>query len=431
VSVDAHERNATYREVLAAPAFTGLFAGRTVAIVGNTLQIFALSVLVYSTTGSPLLSALAFGAGFLPQVFGGVLLGSLADRVGPRRLILAGYALEAVLAAVLGVVRMPVPVALLLVAAVACYMPVAYGASGRALAGLLEGDAYVLGRSLFTIASSAAQLVGLAFGGVLLAAMGARGALLASAAFCLLAVAVTVLTMPKIPAARSDDRTGTMRAGLAGSVAVFTDATVRRLFLLQWLPPAMCAGAESLLVSYAGARHFPAATVSALMAAIPIGMVVGNFVLGRAAPTRRFRAVPWLLAVLGLPFAFLPVRLPLAAAVALLVVAGVGTAYAIGLQRPFLDAVPEDRSGQAFALLSAGLMTVQGLAPVALGGIAEVTSPETGIAVAGVAVLLLIPAARPRKFLPRRGSTTIIGDRAKDHGGSVPAVRDPSVDIGV
>jgi hypothetical protein len=75
-------------------------------------------------------------------------------------------------------------------------------------------------------------------------------------------------------------------------------------------------------------------------------------------------------------------------------------------------------------------MTVQGLAPVALGGIAQVTSPGTGIAVAGVAVLLLIPAARPRKFLPRRGSTTIIGDRAKDHGGSVPAVRDPSVDIG-
>ncbi|NMO50528.1 MFS transporter [Actinoplanes sp. TBRC 11911] len=430
MSVDAYDRKATYREVLAAPAFTGLFAGRSVAIVGNSLQIFALSVLVYSSTGSPLLSALAFGAGFLPQVFGGVLLGSLADRVGARSLILTGYALEALLSGVLGAFRMPVPVALLLVAAVACYMPVAYGASGRALASLLRGDAYVLGRSLFTIASSAAQLVGLACGGVLLAAMGARGALLASAVFGLLAVLVTVLTMPAMPAAGGDNRTGTMRAGLAGSMEVFADATVRRLFLLQWLPPAMCAGAESLLVAYAGTRHFPAATVSALMAAIPVGMVAGNFVLGRATPRRRLRAVPWLLAVLGLPFAFLPVRLPLLAAVALLVVAGVGTAYAIGLQRPFLDAVPEDRSGQAFALLSAGLMTVQGLAPVLLGGIAEVTAPGTAIGVAGVAVLLLIPAARPRKFLPRRASITIISDRAKDHGGSVSAVRDPAVDIG-
>ena len=405
MSIDDLERKATYREVLAAPAFAGLFAGRTVAIVANTLQIFALSVLVYSSTGSPLLSAHAFGAGFLPQVFGGVLLGSLADRVGPRNLILTGYVLEALLCAVLGLAKMPVLPSLLLVAAVACYMPVAYGASGRALAEFLSGDAYVLGRSLFMIASSAAQLVGLAGGGVLLAAMGARGALLAAAGFSLLAVAVTVLTMPNLAAGRGDGK-GTMRSGLSGSVEVFADPLIRRLFLLQWLPPAMCAGAESLLVSYAGTRQFPTGTVSALMASVPVGMVVGNYVLGRSAPARRLRLVPWLLAVLGLPLAALQMPVPLLVAIALLIVAGVGTANAVGLQRPFLDAVPEERAGQAFALLSAGLMTVQGLAPVALGSIAEFTSPATGISVAGLAVLLVIPAARRlRASRPSVGAT--------------------------
>jgi hypothetical protein len=206
-------------------------------------------------------------------------------------------------------------------------------------------------------------------------------------------VIVTVLTMPKLAAGRGDGK-GTMRSGLAGSVEVFSDALVRRLFLLQWLPPAMCAGAEALLVSYAGTRQFPTSTVSALMAAVPVGMVAGSYVLGRSAPGRRARLVPWLLVVLGLPLVALVVRVPLLVAVGLLVVAGVGTAYSVGLQRPFLDAVPEERAGQAFALLSAGLMTVQGLAPVALGSLAEFTSPAVGIAVAGLVVLLVIPALR-------------------------------------
>ncbi|MEV6841982.1 MFS transporter [Actinoplanes sp. NPDC051411] len=377
----------TYRQVLATPAFAGLFVARTAAIVANSLQIFALSVLVYSSTGSPLLSALAFGAGFLPQVFGGVLLGSLADRRGPRELIVAGYLLETALSVLLGAARIPVLPALLLVGLVACFLPVAYGAGGKALASLLDGDAYVLGRSLFTIAASAAQLAGLAAGGVLLGLLGAQRSLLAAAGCSFAAVLVTVFKVPRLPAGRGRG------SGLTGSIELFGDRTVRRLFLLQWLPPAMCAGAESLLVAYAGSRGYATGTVSALMAAVPVGMVAGNYALGRRAPGRRLRWVPWLLVVLGLPLIALQLRLPLAVAVALLVVAGVGTAYSVGLQRPFLDAVPEGRAGQAFALLSAGLMTAQGLAPAALGALAEVTSPGLGIAVSGLAVLLMIPAA--------------------------------------
>lgn len=392
----------TYRQVLATPAFGALFAARTAAIAANSLQIFALSVLVYSSTGSPLLSALAFGAGFLPQVFGGVLLGPLADRFGPRALIVTGYLLETALSVVLATARIPVLPSLLLVGLVACFMPVAYGAGGKALASLLDGEAYVLGRSLFTIASSAAQLVGLAGGGFLIGFLGARGALLAAAGCSFLAVLVTVLKLPRLPAGG-----GRRRSGLTGSAELFADGTVRRLFLLQWLPPAMCAGAESLLVAYAGTRGFPAGKVSALMAAVPVGMVAGNYALGRS--TQRLRWVPWLLVVLGLPLIALQLRLPLVVAAALLVVAGVGSAYSVGLQRPFLDAVPEERAGQAFALLSAGLMTAQGLAPAAVGALAEVTSPATGIAVSGVAVLLIIPAAAGARTAATGAGTAAAG----------------------
>src|SRR3954462_14735222 len=56
------DRPATYREVFAEPSFRALFVARTLAIGANAVQIFALSVLVYSRTASPPLSAPAFGA---------------------------------------------------------------------------------------------------------------------------------------------------------------------------------------------------------------------------------------------------------------------------------------------------------------------------------------------------------------------------------
>lgn len=80
---------ATYREVLAEPRFRLLFSTRTVAITADAMRITTFSVLVFAATGSALLSALAFGIGFIPQLFGSLLLGSLADRLPPRALIAA------------------------------------------------------------------------------------------------------------------------------------------------------------------------------------------------------------------------------------------------------------------------------------------------------------------------------------------------------
>ncbi len=112
-------------------------------------------MLVFSATGSALLSALAFGIGFIPQLFGSLLLGSLADRLPARALITGGYALTCAAALLLALVWMPVAASLGVVALVALATPVFHGASSRLVAQSLEGDAYVLGRSLNNIASSA------------------------------------------------------------------------------------------------------------------------------------------------------------------------------------------------------------------------------------------------------------------------------------
>src|SRR5215831_13458389 len=130
-----------------------------------------------------------------------MLLGALADRLLSRPLITAGYGLEAATAAALALAGLPAPASLALVAVIATLTPVFAGASSRLIAESLGGDAYVLGRSLANIAASAAQLLGLAAGGATVAALGARDALLITAACHLAAAAAIWVWLPDLPAA--------------------------------------------------------------------------------------------------------------------------------------------------------------------------------------------------------------------------------------
>src|SRR5262249_7352964 len=68
----------TYRQVFAIAEFRALVAVNAIAVADGTLRMLALSVLVYRETGSPLLAAIAYLGGFLPQAIGSTVLMSLA-----------------------------------------------------------------------------------------------------------------------------------------------------------------------------------------------------------------------------------------------------------------------------------------------------------------------------------------------------------------
>lgn len=392
------QTRATYREVLAEPQFRVLFASRTLAIVADTLRIVALSVLVYAITGSPLLAAVTYGIGFAPQAVGGLLLGSLADRLRPRPLIVCGYLIELAAALALALLRLPVAAALGLVAAVACITPTFGGASSRLVAEVLTGDRYVLGRSLSSMASSAGQLVGLAFGGVAVATLGARHALLVCAACHLVAASVVRLGLPDHPAlagtgpgrpGRLAAVAGTLRATAAGNRVLLGLRETRLLLLAHWVPPALVTGAESLVVPYVARRGLPPGTVALLLGALPVGMLVGDLVVGRLLrPVTRERLVGPLIGLLGAPLLGFVLRPGLLLAIVLLGLSGVGFSYTLGLQRRFLASLPDALRGQAFTVLSTGLMTVQGLGPVAVGVLADAAGVPPAMAAAGSATLL-------------------------------------------
>ncbi|UZI29548.1 MFS transporter [Streptomyces sp. VB1] len=391
---------ATYREVLAEPRFRLLFSTRAVAITADALRITTFSVLVFSSTGSALLSAVAFGIGFIPQLFGSLLLGSLADRLPPRALITGGYALTCATALLLALVRMPVAASLGVVALVSLATPVFHGASSRLVAQSLEGDAYVLGRSLNNIAGAGAQLFGLALGGAAVAALGPRGALAVSAVLyfgCALAVRIR---LPRLLPGEfggtlgsgGDDGGadgGAVRASFHGAGLLLRGRTVRRLMLAQWLPVALVAGAEGLIVAYAGEHRFAPGWYAVLMGCLPVGMLVGDLLVGRLLrPRARERLVVPLVALAGLPLIGFAAEPGVGVSSCLLLLSGLGYAYGLGLQRPFLDALPQDGQGQAFGLLGSGSMTLQGIGPVCLGAVAAGMGTGGAIALAGGAVML-------------------------------------------
>ena len=190
---------ATYTQLMRARGVPSLFGLSLAHVLGTSLQIFALSVLVYEQTGSAFWSGTAFAAGFLPQLLGGAVLTSLADRWPARPVLVGGAALRTALALVLATGHLPPAAAIALVALVAVVQPVPSAVQSALVTRLLTGDLYVLGRSVFNIISSGSQLLGLAAGGAVIAALGPSATFVVAAAVQLVGM-LLALTLTSTPA---------------------------------------------------------------------------------------------------------------------------------------------------------------------------------------------------------------------------------------
>ncbi|WP_413754853.1 MFS transporter [Streptomyces sp. MMBL 11-3] len=400
---------ATYGQVFAVAQFRAVFAGRLLGVMSDTLRAVALAVLVYDRTGSPLLTAVTMTINFLPQAAGGLFLAALADRFTPRTLISTGYALQCAIGLLLAVGHLPVAASLVLVAGVACLTPVTTGATARVLAEALAGDTYVLGRSLSYIVAVGAQMVGMAAGGTLVVWLGVERTMLVTAGAHLVAAVISRLFLSPARAAPANapakapatNGGSIVRRTLRGNAALVASPGVLKLIMAQCLPAAYLAAAGSLIIPYSAHRGFSPQQTGVLLAATSVGMLIGDVVIGRAfAPATRERLVLPLLLVMGAPSLTLALDLPYAAVAAAYVVTGTGSAYLLGLQRRFLEAVPAELQGQGFALLNTTTMSIQGVGPLVFGVFAEFVPVGVAIALTGVGsvttTLLLREAVRPR-----------------------------------
>ncbi|MGH3150795.1 MAG: hypothetical protein ACRDOB_08700, partial [Streptosporangiaceae bacterium] len=166
---DALAERTTYRSVFAVGEFRVLFAALLMYVLGFEFEILGLSVLIFDQTRSAFLTALAFSMGFAPQAIGGALFTSLADRLPPRLVIGTGLLTRAAPGLVIGLwPGLPVPAKLALVAAAATVAPVFTATTAGLLPDVLDGDRYILGRSVFSLTGSGTQILGLGLAGAVL-----------------------------------------------------------------------------------------------------------------------------------------------------------------------------------------------------------------------------------------------------------------------
>lgn len=393
---DVHERPATYAEVFAGREVRVLFGAFLLRALSTTTEILGLSVLVLATTGSVFWSAVAYGVGFAPYLLGGSLFTSLADRVPARTLVVLSLLVRAVPGLLIGLLHLPVPAMLLLVLCVGAFDPVGTAATGRLTRTLLTGDRFVVGRSVLSAVASVAQVAGLALGGVLLLAVTPRNLLLVSGLALVLGAVVARLGLRHQLVTHEPPTGGAVRQTLRGNRRLLADARVRGLLLAQWVPAWLVTGAEALVVGYVAHRGWPTGGASLVLAAVPVGMLVGDVLVARALRPRRREQLAFPLALLvGLPLMTWALAPPYAAVVTLGVVCGLGFAYQVGLQRRFAESLPEPDQGLGFGLLSSGLMGGQGLGPVVAGALATALGPGVAIsAMGGVAVLAVLALHR-------------------------------------
>ncbi|MER6750091.1 MFS transporter [Streptomyces fungicidicus] len=383
----------SYRDLFRTPEFTPLFLSSSAQTVARTTSGLALATLVFRETASPLLAALSMFGPSLAHVLGATLLMSAADRLPPRATTTGTALVYAALTALLALPGLPVAAVFAVLLLNGLVASVGGGVRWGLLNEILPEDGYLLGRSVFNMMNGLMQITGYAAGGVLVAVLSPRRALLLAAALYVTAAAVARLGLTRRPP-RATGRPS-VRATWTANAQLWSSAPRRHVYLALWIPNGLIVGCESLYVSYA-----PDAA-GTLFACAALGMLAGDIAVGRLVPPDRRRrlGIPLLL-LLATPYLAFVLRPPLAVAAALVAVASAGFAASLVQQQRLMALTPAGLSGHALGLHSSGMLTLQGACAALAGGLAQLTSPATAmtaLAAASAGTTLLLPATSPER----------------------------------
>ncbi len=400
--------HATYRETFAVSEFRALWIASVFSIVGDHLARIALSVLVFNRTGSPLLTATIYALSFLPSVLGGPVLAGLADRFPRRTVMVVTDVCRAVLVAVMVLPHMSIFALCVVLFCTELLASPFSAARSATLPDVLPGDLYVMGSAVTNITFQAGQIVGFGVGGAAVVVLGTRGALAADAVTFLLSAAVVRLWVRRRITVTDGGTPGDSLLGqvVQGARLIFGVPSLRVLVFLAWLC-AFYVVPEGLAVPYAAGLGGGAGAAGLLLAANPVGSVIGAVVVSRfVPPAGRLRFMGPLAILSCLPLLGFAARPGLAGACVLLALSGLGSSFQLPANAAFVAAVPADRRGQAFGLVQAGILFFQGLALLIGGAAAERIAPHLVIVVAGSLGLLVALALASTSLRARRPALT-------------------------
>jgi MFS family permease len=421
-------RGPGFGEVLGIREFRALWAAELFSILGDQLARVALAILVFQRTSSAALSALTYALTFAPAIIGGALLSGLADRYPRRRVMIITDLLRAALAASMAIPSLPLPALWVLVGALSMASAPFKAAQLALLPQILDGDRYVTGVSLRQITGQSAQLVGFATGGLLLAAIEPHIALAANAATFLISAGLIVTGVRQRPAAAHGPDPATPSGPAAGErrgiLPLFILVSVAGLYVVP----------EGIAAPYGAAINVGAAGVGLLMAADPLGSVIGAWLVAHT----RIKATPSIIVAMaaasGVPLLLCAPGPGLAISITLWALSGaLSTAYLIQCQAIIVTLVPDHRRGRVMGRLATCLYASSGLAIVGGGVAAQVSGPFRSVAATGllgIVIALCVGAWWRRVVRSRRdlvaGSAQHSNVESSSHQMSLLAITDTS-----
>ncbi|WP_432863817.1 MFS transporter [Microbispora rosea] len=400
-------RRASYGDVFRTGEFTALWCTVALSRGGSQLARVALAVLAFQRTGSPAVTALVYALTLLPAIIGGSLLGRLADRFPHRDLLVVCAWSRAGLVALIAVPGIPLPVLCGLVFVVQVIESPAKAAQMALLPEILTGEIYSLGVAAITLTTQIVTLVAFPLGGVLVGLLGPNGTLVLTAAAFATMAPVTRFGLRRRPATSPSGPGETRSPGRRGGGRLILGSPPLRSLLALALLAGFYVIPEVLAAPYAAELGRGTTEVGLLMAAMPVGNVVGVFLLTRFVPADvRLRWLGPLAVVSALPLvlsAMLPGFVP---SLLLWGLVGLLSAYQVTANTEFTRIAPRERRGEALGMASSLLVAGQGAGMLLGGLLADGVGVSSTLAIAGVAGCLAgIPPAlgwrRARQELPR------------------------------
>lgn len=399
------ERPATFRDVFAVREFRTLYIAGTLSWVGDYLARAAITVLVYQQTSSVLLSAASFAVSYLPWIVGGPVLAALAERYPYRRVMIVCDLARMLLIPLLLIPGLPVAALLLLLFLAMLANPPTQAAKSAMLPLILTRDRLVVGLAVNSSTGQAAQVVGYLAGAATAVAFSPRLAIAVDAVtFGISAALIARGVRPRPPARSSAQRRHLLRETGEGFRVVFGNRLLRRVAVMVFSITLFAIVPEGLAAAWAGqtnpdpdSRGFAQGMI---MAAGPVGFILGGLLIGRFVPPARRRALIRPLAVLA-PLALVPaLAAPPAPVVALMaMVSGFAVAGLLPtLNGLFVLALPHGFRARAFGVMQGGMQLTQGGAVLLTGLLAErfTVPPVVGAwSVAGTLLMVWVAARWP------------------------------------
>lgn len=385
--------------------FRALFTAQCLTVGAASVGSLALGTIIYASTRSPVLSALAMFGGPLIRLAATWFLASASDLLRPRQALTALAIVTVVADGLQAVPGLAWGLRFALLAVPWIVMSATGGAMIALVSDIVPRESFVLARATMNIAVGVTQIAGYGLGGLLLFSLRTSQLFLCAAgagAVALLVVRSGVGDHPPRASGPAIRRSHTVNRQLLRS------PVLRPVLLALWVPNGLVVGCEAMFVPFAG--HYAGYLFSATAA----GMLLGDVIVGRFVDQRSGdRLVGPLYILLAVPYLVFLTDPAILTAAAAGFVASIGYAASLPLQERLVTHTEPAARGHVLGLNTTAMMAMQGAGAALAGALAQAlgATAHSAATAAGVmaAISLVVTASLARGLGRSRPGPVVAG----------------------